>query len=326
MRYIHLADGDLHLSRLIFGCGNFGGIGSAAELFGQRDDESAAHLMLDAALERGITMFDTADTYGGGRSERWLGTWLRSRGVRDRVLVTTKVGNRTGPEPYDAGLSARRIHAQVDASLRRLGTDRIDLYLTHVRDDTTPMEETVTAFHELIVAGKIRHYGLSNVTGDEIGQADDAAVRLGIRRPVNLQAGFNLLEQQARHSLHVCAGRGISFTAFSPLAGGLLSGKYRRNRPVPDDSRLALLPSYGRLVDERLFSVLNTLDTLAAAHGVGTATLALAWVLRTPGVAGALVAPRSVAHLDSLCTAMDVELSENDLSALARPPATDAPS
>jgi aryl-alcohol dehydrogenase-like predicted oxidoreductase len=179
------------------------------------------------------------------------------------------------------------------------------------------VEETVTTFDELVTAGKIRHYGLSNVAGDELARADDAAVRLGVRRPVNLQAGFNLLERDIEPSLDVCTGRGIAFTAFSPLAGGLLSGKYRRDRPVPAGSRLALIPSYGELVGERLYAVLGMLEELAAVYGGGPAAVALAWVLGTPGVAGALVAPRSVAHLDMMCAALDIALSEEELAALA---------
>src|SRR5438270_13111116 len=134
MRYRRLGRSDLDVPVLSFGCGNFGGVGSAPHLFGQGDDERSAYTMLDSALDAGITMFDTANSYGGGRSERWLGRWLVSRGVRDDVMLTTKVGNRVGPGARDAGLSAGHIREQVDASLRRLCTDRIDLYLTHVFD------------------------------------------------------------------------------------------------------------------------------------------------------------------------------------------------
>src|SRR5437660_268493 len=159
MRYVSL--GDLTISVLALGCGNFGGVGSLPETFGKAGDERAARVVLDAAVERGITVLDTANPYGGGRSEEWIGRWLATRTVRDELVITTKVGNPVMPDPADKGLSGKHIRAQVEASLRRLGTDRIDLYLAHAPDPLTPLEETLATFDSLVRAGKIRAYGLS---------------------------------------------------------------------------------------------------------------------------------------------------------------------
>src|SRR5215813_6361353 len=198
MRYARLGRTDLEVSVIGLGCGNFGGIGSAPELFGRGDDEATAFALMDAAREAGVTLFDTANSYGGGASEEIIGRWLADRpGARDEIVLTTKVRNRVGPNPEDEGLSARHVREQIDASLRRLRTDRVDLYLAHEPDPATPIAETLGVFDELIRAGKVRHAGLSNYAGVEV----DAAVRVAGARnlavPANLQSGFNLLERAA---------------------------------------------------------------------------------------------------------------------------------
>src|SRR5689334_18184226 len=179
MRYAPLGRSGLEVSVIGLGCGNFGGIGSAPELFGRGDDRDTAFALMDAAREAGVTLFDTANSYGGGTSEEWIGAWLASRpGARDEIVLTTKVRNRVGPDPEDEGLSARHVRQQIDASLRRLRTDRVDLYLAHEPDSATPIAETLGVFDELIRAGKVRHAGLSNYSGAEV----DAAVRIGTAR------------------------------------------------------------------------------------------------------------------------------------------------
>ncbi|WP_113700514.1 aldo/keto reductase [Nonomuraea lactucae] len=313
MRYRRLGDSDLHVSALSFGCGNFGGLGSAAHLFGQGDDEKTARAMLDTVFEAGVTMFDTADSYGGGRSEEWLGRWLADRGVRDRVVVATKVGNRVGPDPGAAGLSERHIRGQVETSLRRLRTDRIDLYLTHVHDPGTPVEESVAAFDRLAREGKIRYYGMSNFTGAQLSEAVAAADRLGAARPVNLQDDYNLINSTAAFA--ACAAAGVGFTAYSPLAGGLLTGKYRTGTPA--GSRRALLPGwYTHHGDGHVQRVAARLQEVAAERGLPPATLALAWVLAEPAVVSALVAPRSQAQFAALLAAPEVPLTPDERARL----------
>ncbi|GAA5061636.1 aryl-alcohol dehydrogenase-like predicted oxidoreductase [Thermocatellispora tengchongensis] len=235
-------------------------------------------------------MFDTADSYGGGRSEEWLGRWLSDRGVRDQVVVATKVGKPVGD---GAGLSERHIRRQVEVSLRRLRTDHLDLYLTHVHDPGTPVEETVTAFDRLAREGKIRHYGMSNCTGTHFRPVVEAADRLGVTRPINVQDDYNLLNRAAESDVMVaCSGSGAGFTAFSPLAGGLLTGKHRAGTPA--GSRLDLLPGWYAEHDEgHLTRGIARLVEAAEDYDLPPAALALAWVPAEPAVISALVAPRS---------------------------------
>jgi aryl-alcohol dehydrogenase-like predicted oxidoreductase len=283
-----------------------------------------AFAVMDRALELGITMFDTADSYGGGYSERWVGRWLAERDVHDEIAVTTKVGNRVGDAPGDVGLSRRHIIEQVDKSLRRLRTDRIDLYLTHAPDPSTPVAETVGAFGELVRAGKIRHYGLSNFGVEEIERTIAAADELGVVRPANVQDSFSLLDRATSAPvMEVCARRGIGFTAYSPLAGGWLTGKYRAGRPFPDGSRMTLLPgAYAHLTAESTFAALERLREHAAALGLSLPTMALAWALSEPGVSGLVLGPRSGEQLTRMCDALDASFTPAERAEIAAIAAT----
>jgi aryl-alcohol dehydrogenase-like predicted oxidoreductase len=320
MRHVRLGRTNLEVPVLVLGCGNFNGIGSAPELFGRGEDEAAAFAVMDRALELGITMFDTADSYGGGYSERWIGRWMADRGVRGDVTVTTKVGNPVGDRPEDSGLSRRHILGQVEESLRRLRTDRIDLYLTHAPDPSTPVEETIGAFAELVRAGKILHYGLSNFGGEAAEEAVAAADRLGVDRPVNIQDSYSLLDHaSAAGVLEVCARHDIAFTAYSPLAGGWLTGKYRNGRPFPEGSRMTLRPgAYAHLTAESTFAALEGLEHHAAARGLSLPTMALAWALTDPAVTGLVLGPRSPEQLTLMSAALDVSLTPSDRAEIAR--------
>jgi aryl-alcohol dehydrogenase-like predicted oxidoreductase len=320
VRYTTLGQSGLEIPVLFLGCGNFGGIGSMPELYGLGDDHESAFAVMDAALEAGLTMFDTANAYGGGVSEDWVGQWLASRGVREQVAVTTKVANAVGPRPEDRGLSRRHIREQIEASLRRLRTDRVELYLAHGPDESTPISETIGVFDELIREGKIAHYGLSNFDRAGLEEALSAADELGAARPVNLQHGYNLLDREtASVTFDTCTQAGIAFTAYSPLAGGLLTGKYRADQPPPPGSRLALRPpSFGELSREETFSILAGLAVAADGYGLPLATLALAWALADPAVSALLVAPRSPAQLKTMSDAAEVHLTEADRLELVR--------
>jgi aryl-alcohol dehydrogenase-like predicted oxidoreductase len=318
MRYVRLGRTDLEVSVVALGCGNFGGIGSVPELFGQGEDEQAAFALMDAAIEHGITLFDTANSYGGGSSELAVGRWLASRRTRDQVVLTTKVRNRVGPEPGDEGLSARHIRAQIDASLRRLGTDRVDLYLAHEPDPSVPIDETLTAFDELVRAGKVRHAGLSNYDAEQVLAAVDAAAGGGLAAPANLQNGYSLLDQRAAEAFGVCAAHGIAFTAYSPLAGGWLTGKYRATQPYPEGSRMRLRPDpYRELEEPATFAALAELERAAGERGVSLATLGLAWALTDPGVTAVIVGPRRPEQFAPAIAALDVRLDSDERAALA---------
>jgi 1-deoxyxylulose-5-phosphate synthase len=312
MRYGRI--GDLDVSVLGLGCGNFGGIGSAPELFGRGDDEQTAFALMDTAREHGITLFDTANSYGGGRSEEWIGRWLASRGARDDIVLTTKVRNRVGPNPEDEGLSARHIRTQIEASLGRLRTDRVDLYLAHEPDPRVPVEETMAAFDELIRAGKVRHAGLSNYSGAEVAEAVGAARQRGVATPVNLQSGYSLLDRSAADdAFATCAEHGIAFTAYSPLAGGWLAGRYRAGEPYPEGSRMTLRPEpYAQWQNSTTYRQIADLEGAARERGVTLSALALAWVVTDPAVTAAIIVPRRPAQLADALAAVDVRLDPAD--------------
>src|SRR5688500_14240755 len=213
----------VEVSRVILGCGNFGGIGSSPAFFGSGETEAEAHTLLDAAWSAGVTTFDTADAYGGGRSESYVGSWLRAQGpdVRERLVLTTKTYNPMS-EGADRGLARTRILRQLDSSLARLGVDSVHLYLAHEMDPETPLAETVGTFDELVREGKIRAYGGSNVDTGWLEQA------LDLGRPEWVQNSYSLLERGDEVGvLPLCAREGLGYTPFSPLAGGWLTGKYR---------------------------------------------------------------------------------------------------
>jgi aryl-alcohol dehydrogenase-like predicted oxidoreductase len=319
MRYVRLGSTDLDVSVIALGCGNFGGVGSAPELFGRGESEAEAFALLDAAREHGITLLDTANSYGGGRSEEWIGRWLAARGARDEMVLTTKVRSRVGPGPGDEGLSARHIREQVEASLRRLRTDRIDLYLTHAPDLLVPIEETLSAMDEAIRAGKVRHCGLSNYPALELDEAARAAKTLGVAGPANLQSSFSLLDQSAATDgvFAACEAHGIAFTAFSPLAGGWLSGKYKEAEPYPPGSRMELRPEpYVGWVKEATYRRIAALEEAAAQRGASLPTLALAWALGEPAVSAIIVGPRRPEQLGPALSALDLPLTEAERTGL----------
>ncbi|HZC30289.1 MAG TPA: aldo/keto reductase, partial [Gaiellaceae bacterium] len=242
-------------SRLMLGCGNFGGVGSAPAFFGQGASRDEAFALMDAAWEAGITWFDTADAYGGGRSETWIGEWRTRTG--HSPTVTTKTFAPMD-EAADHGLSPERVRRQAESSLRRLGVDRIDFYLAHAWDDDVPIAETFAAFEELRQAGKIGEYGVSNVDGAQFRAALDAG------DPRWVENSYSLLDREPeRELLPLCAERGVGFTAFGPLAGGWLTGKYRRGEPFPPGSRMTQRPGpYQGLASARTYDALARLQAM----------------------------------------------------------------
>ena len=225
-----LGGSGVDVTRVILGCGNFGGIGSSPAFFGQGTSREDAFRLMDVAWERGITTFDTADAYGGGRSETWIGEWLATKGadVRDRIVIATKTYNPM-EAGADHGLGRARIRRQLETSLRRLGVERVALYLAHAFDPETPQEETLEAFGELVRSGKVGAVGASNFSGEQLAEALELAELEGLPRYEWVQNGFSLLDQGDRESVFpVCREHGLGYTPFSPLAGGWLTGKYRR--------------------------------------------------------------------------------------------------
>jgi aryl-alcohol dehydrogenase-like predicted oxidoreductase len=308
---------DLELSRLGLGCGNFGGIGSAPELFGHGETEEEAFALMDAALAAGITFFDTAASYGGGRSESWIGRWREERGAP--VQLSSKVYWSVTGDADDRGLSRERILREIEGSLARLRTDRLDLYLTHEPDPETPIEETLRALDELVRSGKVGAVGASNVDAAQLEAALEASDRFGLVRYGWVQNEYNLLHRGSEDGvLSICEREGLGFTPFSPLAGGWLTGKYRRREPYPPGSRMTLRPEpYAELENEQTFRAIENFESAAAARGVEPATLAIAWVLSHPQVTAVVVGPRRPAQLETALAALEQPLSLQERDELA---------
>jgi aryl-alcohol dehydrogenase-like predicted oxidoreductase len=316
-----LGQSGLDVSRVILGCGNFGGIGSAPELFGQGESREEAFAVMDAAWALGITTFDTADAYGGGRSETFIGEWLRTKGpeVRERIQLSTKVYNPMDTNA-DWGLRPRRIKRQIEGSLSRLGIERLDMYLSHEADATTPIELTLGAFDDLRRAGKVRAFGASNYDGVELDEALDASARDGLVRYEWAQNSYSLLERDEAEVtvLPRCEEHGLGFTPYSPLAGGWLTGKYREGAPPPPGSRMTQRPEgYRHLETRATYRGLELLPLAAKERGVDIATLALAWVLSHPQVTAVVVGPRRPDHLEPARRALDLPLTGRERDELA---------
>ncbi len=316
MQEVELGRTGIRISRLVLGCGNFGGIGSAPAFFGLGETREQAFALMDAAWEVGITTFDTADAYGGGRSEETIGAWLRARGpaARDRIVLATKTFNPMH-EGADRGLAPARVRRQVESSLRRLGVERVALFLTHEWDPDVPIAETAGVLDELVAEGKIGAYGLSNVDGTQLREAL-AAGSFGW-----VQNSYSLLDREPeREVLPLCAEHGLGFTPFGPLAGGWLAGRYRRGEPPPPGSRMTLRPEpYAHLDQPRVYDGLEAFEARAAALGTTSAALAVAWLLAESRVSAVIVGPRRPAQLEPALAALRLELpaaQRDELAAL----------
>ena len=300
----------VEVSRIILGCGNFGGIGSAPEFFGHGETDDEAFEIMDGAWELGITTFDTADAYGGGRSESAIGKWIASRGHRPQIATKTFNPMDSGA---DRGLGRARITRQLESSLDRLGVTQIDVYLAHAFDPETPLDETVTTFDALQRLGLIKAWGVSNFGAGELRSLFELA------RPMLVQNSYSLLERGDEDEvLELCAHFDVGYTPFGPLAGGLLSGKYRSGEPPQPGSRLSTRPGpYQHLLTDETFARLDRFAEEAAGRGVSPATLAIAWLLAQPAVTAVVIGPRRVEHLEPAVAALELGLSREDADKLA---------
>ncbi|HKC04083.1 MAG TPA: aldo/keto reductase [Sphingomicrobium sp.] len=296
-----LTEGDV--DRIVFGCGNFGGIGSSPDLRGAGDSEEQALQLLDHARRVGLRRFDTANTYGGGASELMLGRWLRAQGasLRKTAQIATKVGNPHGCPPGETPLRRTQIAFHLDQSLRRLGVERIDLYYIHEFDRVAPLEETLDAMARAVEAGKIDRFGVSNASLSDVEAVRSLAPAALAARFDHVQNEYNLLATaDARALIPYCAEHGLRYTAFSPLAGGLLTGKYRPGEEPPPGSRLGQAPeACAGYVTEESIAAIERLRQSADARSETMAGAALRFVLDTPGVDGLIIAPRRVEHFAS---------------------------
>jgi aryl-alcohol dehydrogenase-like predicted oxidoreductase len=289
------------------GCGNFGGIGSAPEFFGQGIDDETAFRIMDTAWSNGLRWFDTADAYGGGKSEELIGRWRAER-VPEGLVLTTKVFHPTRGDAGDVGLAPDRIRLQLEGSLARLGVDRVDLYLAHESDPDVPLADTVAAFEALRGEGLIGAWGLSNYDANGIREA------LQVAQPALVQNSFSLLDRgDERDVIPLCVERGIAYVPFGPLAGGWLTGKYHRDEAFPEGSRMTQRPGpYEHLRTDAVFDGLDRLCEEATVRGVEIAALAFAWVLAHPGISGAVCGPMRPEHLDPVLAARELELTTSE--------------
>ena len=304
--------------------------------FGQETDEAGSHAQLDAFVEAGGNLVDTADVYGAGASEQIIGQWFgnRSAEVTETIVLATKGRFPTDDSPNGSGLSNRHLTRALDASLRRLGLDAIDLYQVHAFDPLTPLDETLRTLDGFIRAGKIRYYGLSNFTGWQLTKAVHMARTMNLAEPVTLQPQYSLIVREIEWEIvPAVLDVGMGMLPWSPLGGGWLSGKYARDQRPSGDTRLGDDPNrgmeaYDRRGTERTWDIIDAVQTVAEARGVSMAEVALAWVTDRPGVTSTILGARTTEQLETNLKAADLHLSAEETAALEKasdPGATDYP-
>jgi aryl-alcohol dehydrogenase-like predicted oxidoreductase len=304
--------------------------------FGSETDEQGSHEQLDRFVAAGGTLVDTADVYSGGVSEEIIGRWFASRPaeVTEPVVLATKGRFPLDDSPNGAGLSARHLTRALNASLRRLGLDAVDLYQVHAFDPWTPLEETLRTLDGFVRAGKIRYYGLSNFTGWQLTKAVHLARALNVAGPVTLQPQYSLLVREIEWEIVPAAmDAGLGLLPWSPLGGGWLSGKYTRNERPTGATRLGEDPdrgmeAYDRRGMDRTWAVIDAVQKVADERGVSMAEVSLAWVTDRPGVASTILGARTVAQLEANLRAADLHLTAGEaiaLDAASDPRAVDYP-
>jgi aryl-alcohol dehydrogenase-like predicted oxidoreductase len=303
MRERHLGSSGLVVSVVGLGCNNFG----------WRIDEAQTRAVVDAAIAAGITLFDTAESYGRGDSVVFLGRALAGR--RDRVVIATKFGwGRGRDDNFVARGDPAYVRSAIDQSLVRLGTDHVDLYQYHRPDGTTPIEETLGAMDELVRAGKVRYIGHSNFSAAQVAEADEAAARLGTARFVSAQNDYSWLAREAEHGLiPQCERLGLGLLPYYPLGSGLLTGKYRRGQPAPEGSRLA---AQERTVDDATWDRIEALDAFARARSLRLLDVAIGGLAAQPAVASVIAGATTPEQVRANAAAGEWEPSAEELAEL----------
>jgi aryl-alcohol dehydrogenase-like predicted oxidoreductase len=290
--------------------------------FGWTADEATSFAVMDAFVEAGGNFLDTADIYSnwvpghvGGESEEIIGRWLKARGNRDRVVIATKARGKMWDGADGEGLSRSHLIRAVDDSLRRLQIETIDLYQCHFPDEDTPIDETLHAFDELIRAGKVRYIGASNYTATQLEDALRAARAHGLPHFVSLQPHYNLVHRREFEGAleSFCARENVAVIPYSPLAGGFLTGKYRKGQPLPKSQRAGRMNGY---MNERGYSVVDALDQIAADRSVSVGAVALAWLLARPAMTAPIIGANSVEQLSDLLPAGDLALTSAEIAQL----------
>jgi aryl-alcohol dehydrogenase-like predicted oxidoreductase len=308
MEYRRIGNSGLKVSAVGLGCNNFG----------MRCDAAQSETVVHKALDLGITLFDTADVYGGrGTSETFLGKALGDK--RKDIVLATKFGGPMGKSPLERGGSRRYVFAAVEASLRRLGTDYIDLYQLHFPDAETPIEETLGALDDVVRQGKVRYIGCSNFSAWQLIDANHIALQRGSARFISAQNHYNLLERTIRHELlPACKHAQVGVLPYFPLASGLLTGKYQRGQKPAQDTRLGVWGERGAaLLTDRSFDKVDALDAFAQERGKQLIELAFGWLLSQPQISSVIAGATRPEQLDTNVRAGDYRLTDTDLLALA---------
>jgi 1-deoxyxylulose-5-phosphate synthase len=316
--HVNLGSTGLKVSRICLGCMSYGDPGWRDWVLG----EEASLPFIRQALEFGVNFFDTADMYSLGRSEEVLGRALKELGPgRDRVVIATKLFNPMGPDPNQRGLSRKHVRHAIDASLRRLGTDYVDLYQIHRHDPSTPVEEVVDALDDVVRAGKALYVGASSMYAWEFARYLHTADRRGRARFVSMQNHYNLVyREEEREMLPLCRAEGVAVIPWSPLARGFLAGNRRPGENRGETAR-ARSDDFAHQMYYRDddFAVVERVGEIARARGVPNAQVALAWLLRQPGVTAPIVGATKPHHLEDAAKALELELSAEELARLAEP-------
>lgn len=304
MQYRRLGRSGLMISELVLGTMNFGNPTPKKESLD----------IIGAAIDAGINLIDCADIYAGGESERILGEALAESGKRDKVLITSKVFMRTGEGPNDAGNSKHHILAACESSLKRLKTDYIDIYFLHRTDFNLPQEETLAALDLLVRQGKVRHIGCSTHPPWRVVEALWTADKHHYPKFVSEQPPFNLLDRRAEQEIiPMCLAYDLGIISWSPLAQGVLAGRYQDAAQLPAGSRGAFKEIYGERITQKGIEISRALAKRAAAKPCTLPQLAVAWILAQPGISGAIIGPRTLAHLQDLLPAAELRLDQSDL-------------
>jgi aryl-alcohol dehydrogenase-like predicted oxidoreductase len=290
-------------------------IGLGGNTFGNGADEAQTARIIHRALDIGINFIDTADTYSRGVSEQFVGKAIAGR--RQQAIVATKVYGRMGDGPNDGGLSRKHVVEGIEASLKRLDTDYVDLYQLHNVDQTTPIFETLATLEDLVRQGKVRYVGCSNFAAWQICEALWAADRKNLTPFVSVQPRYNILDRAIERELvPFCRQYGIGIVPYSPLAGGILTGKYQLGEAPPADTRAGRNPRLQRQLNEEMLGKVGALDTWAQAQGHGVGELALAWLLSRPEVSTIIAGATRPEQVDQNAKAADWKLSPDDLKAI----------
>ena len=316
MEYRQLGHSGLRVSALTLGTMTFGGAGHWARV-GDTDLADATR-QIDICIDRGINFIDTANVYSGGLSEEILGEAIKHR--RDSVLLATKARMPMGDGPNDAGLSRHHLIAECENSLRRMQVDHIDLYQVHEWDGETPLEETLTALDSLVRSGKVRYIGVSNYAAWQLMKALGVAERLGLARYVSQQVHYSLQARDIEPELvPLSVDQGLGILVWSPIAGGLLSGKYRRGVEAPAGSRhLGEWDEPPVYDQDKLYDIVDVLVEIGEAHGVSAARVALAWLLARPAVTSVIVGARTEEQLADNLAAAELSLADDEVARLAQ--------